>query len=400
MFGYVRPKKEELKVKEFAYYKSVYCGLCREDKKLSHRLSLLLSYDMVLYALLRIGAAGEKSMFGKTRCAANPFRKRTYVIRSPYLRLSAYVSAVLVLYKLIDDINDEKGLKRMRARFLLPGIRRAVRRASADGLEELVAGKIKELSELESKKSDSVYQCAQAFGELLGGVFSYDPPEFVPAGDSGGGYDKGYDKGYGGESCQEKIEGNRQSSPDGKGACEESGCDGDRAAKCREELPEQTSDTVVEESCKKARQKKSKQKKVRQRSKADGYPPGRALSAAQRTCLYEMGVRVGRWIYIIDAAADAVKDAEQGRFNPFVKSGEDVNSDDFKDRVFLSVGVELSLALSALDLLSVEDKGIESIVRNILGMGMSDTARKVIYGCPEEKRGKCAKKSEKRDFFE
>jgi hypothetical protein len=33
MFGFVRPYKDELKVKDYELFKSVYCGLCHSLKK-------------------------------------------------------------------------------------------------------------------------------------------------------------------------------------------------------------------------------------------------------------------------------------------------------------------------------------------------------------------------------
>lgn len=356
MFGYVRPKKDELKVKELAYYKSVYCGLCREEKKLSARLNLLLSYDMVLYALLRIGATGEKSRFGKTRCAANPFKRRVYVKESPALRLSSAVSALLVYYKLLDDINDERGLKKLRARFLLPGVAKAVKKSAFPELETLVREGLSALSELEKEESDSVYECAQAFGELLGKIFAYDPP--------------GPEKADAAESGKETPSKNEFSAE----------YDSSKEGLSEEGLLKEGPSSTKKEGRKKPKKERSK------KPKGDPYPSPPALSASQRTCLYELGCRVGRWIYMVDAAADAADDAEKGRFNPFIKAGDDIAADEFKDRIFFASGVELSLALSALDLLSIEDDGIDSIIRNILGMGMADTSRSVIYGCEKDRK--------------
>ena len=46
MFGYIRPNKPELLVKEYDLYKSAYCGLCKRMGKDYGRLSrLALSYD-------------------------------------------------------------------------------------------------------------------------------------------------------------------------------------------------------------------------------------------------------------------------------------------------------------------------------------------------------------------
>ena len=68
MFGYVRIRKGDLRVKEYEFYKAVYCGLCHHQKKLSRRLRYTLSYDLVLLALIRMGVANETCCFLKKRC--------------------------------------------------------------------------------------------------------------------------------------------------------------------------------------------------------------------------------------------------------------------------------------------------------------------------------------------
>ncbi|MFR4142908.1 MAG: DUF5685 family protein [[Clostridium] leptum] len=53
MFGYIRPNKPELLVKEYDLYKSAYCGLCKRMGKDYGRLSrLALSYDGTFLAML------------------------------------------------------------------------------------------------------------------------------------------------------------------------------------------------------------------------------------------------------------------------------------------------------------------------------------------------------------
>ena len=66
MFGYVRPHKQELLVREFEQYKGAYCQLCRQlGKDYGWTARLTLSYDCTFYALLacpgrtaRSGCAG------------------------------------------------------------------------------------------------------------------------------------------------------------------------------------------------------------------------------------------------------------------------------------------------------------------------------------------------------
>ena len=56
MFGYIVVNKPELKIKDFALYKSFYCGLCRELKrKYGVFGQLSLTYDMTFVALLLSG---------------------------------------------------------------------------------------------------------------------------------------------------------------------------------------------------------------------------------------------------------------------------------------------------------------------------------------------------------
>lgn len=56
VFGYIKPVKAELKVKEWEAYQGIYCGLC---KQLAERYGLFarmtLNYDFVFLAVLDMG---------------------------------------------------------------------------------------------------------------------------------------------------------------------------------------------------------------------------------------------------------------------------------------------------------------------------------------------------------
>ena len=55
MFGYVRPFKSELLVREYDQYKAAYCQLCRALREHYGRAaSFTLSYDCTFYALLAL----------------------------------------------------------------------------------------------------------------------------------------------------------------------------------------------------------------------------------------------------------------------------------------------------------------------------------------------------------
>ena len=59
MFGYVRPYKPELLVKELTRYQSVYCGICKQiGRDYGQVPRLALGYD----GLVKSAAAGKNAM--------------------------------------------------------------------------------------------------------------------------------------------------------------------------------------------------------------------------------------------------------------------------------------------------------------------------------------------------
>ena len=177
MFGYVKIRKADLRVKEYEFYKAVYCGLCHHQKKLSRRLRYTLSYDMVMLALARMGVAGERACFSKKRCPVHPVKGCLTVDASESLAYTAAASAILLYEKLRDDIHDERALKRLLSKFFLKSTKKALRHADLPALHGQVTTYLDALSTCESKKSPSVYDGAEIFGKLLGEVFAYDPNE-------------------------------------------------------------------------------------------------------------------------------------------------------------------------------------------------------------------------------
>lgn len=53
MFGYIKPVRSELKVREAEEYRAVYCGLCNElGKSFGLFAKMTLSYDFAFMAML------------------------------------------------------------------------------------------------------------------------------------------------------------------------------------------------------------------------------------------------------------------------------------------------------------------------------------------------------------
>ena len=74
MFGFVKPEQGTLLVKEYAFYKATYCGICRQMKAHTGLLSpIFLTYDSVFLALVRMVFEDKKSIGAKKgRCLAHP----------------------------------------------------------------------------------------------------------------------------------------------------------------------------------------------------------------------------------------------------------------------------------------------------------------------------------------
>lgn len=176
MFGYIRVHSPELRVREYEYYKAAYCGLCRSMGKCTGQCSrLTLSYDFAFLTLVRLILSGTEPCFAKGRCIAHPLRRRNRMERNAESDYCARAAAILSYEKCRDDVADERGFLRLRARLRCLFFRGAYRRARKK-LPELAAGvreELARLSALEKERRASVDEPAAVFGDLLARIVSH-----------------------------------------------------------------------------------------------------------------------------------------------------------------------------------------------------------------------------------
>lgn len=181
MFGYIKPDKENLLVKEMHLYKSVYCGLCNTIKKsVSFILPATLSYDFVFLTMVRATITKEKSEVKKGHCGYNPFKRVTYCIPSQSAVFTSEVSLMLVYLKLCDDIKD-KDTKFFKKILLLPlrkhfsvKVKRLLKTNSKYvELYSYVEEKIYEISSLEATEASDIDVLCEAFGDIMARVLSF-----------------------------------------------------------------------------------------------------------------------------------------------------------------------------------------------------------------------------------
>ena len=176
MFGYVRPQKSELLVREFEEYKAVYCALCRRlGKDYGPAARLVLNYDCTFYAVLRIAAFGQKTpRFSRGRCVANPLKKCIFCVEDGGdFAAAAALTVILTYYKVCDDIADSGFWKSLFLRAVKPFFafphRRAARRFP--GLEEAAADFMREQAAAERSENPGVDAAAEPTARMLSRVF-------------------------------------------------------------------------------------------------------------------------------------------------------------------------------------------------------------------------------------
>lgn len=169
MFGFIRPVRPELRVREVDRFQQVYCGLCHAIRGRYGRFyTLFLSYDMTFYALVIGCGSTETPPPGHKRCDASPFRKKACAAPDEFLEQAADVSVLLTYHKLRDSLADEKGAKRLLAKTLCRLGRKGYEKAR-DRLPEAdrqMVEALRDLQALEQQNCDSMDRAADASARL------------------------------------------------------------------------------------------------------------------------------------------------------------------------------------------------------------------------------------------
>ena len=170
MFGYVRPRREELKVWEWEAYQGAYCGLCAAmGRRHGFWARMLLNYDFAFLAIL-LTPAEERPALERRRCPARLWcGTKRCCCASPGLEAAADHSTILSWWRLRDTVADASFWKRQGARALCLLLRPAYRRAAAlrPEFDALPAGCLEELRQLEEEGCPSLDRPADAFARIL-----------------------------------------------------------------------------------------------------------------------------------------------------------------------------------------------------------------------------------------
>ena len=176
MFGYIRAYKPEMRVKEFEMYKTVYCSLC---KKLGENYGLLsrftLNYDFTFLSLLELSLNPETCDIKRKCCTFNPLKKCNYCANlSVGFDLPAAAAMIMLYYKILDNTHDEKGIKRLGAKFAKAVFSSSHKKAAKryGEVEKYVADYIAEQNEFEKSEKLNLDAAADPTAKVLGKIFA------------------------------------------------------------------------------------------------------------------------------------------------------------------------------------------------------------------------------------
>jgi len=172
LFGYVRIRKPELKIKDYDVYHGFYCGLCSELKKRYGFLGqAALTYDMTFLILLLSSVYDippEKSM---ERCIVHPGRKHLR-LSNEVTEYAAHLTMILTYYHFLDDTEDDASKKAWFGMKVYHGKQKRAAKKQAP-LEQHIRERLSELSVLEKSGAADAGSLADCFGRLMAGIFDY-----------------------------------------------------------------------------------------------------------------------------------------------------------------------------------------------------------------------------------
>ena len=170
MFGYIKIAKPELKIKEYETYKAVYCTLCRTlGKEYGIWTRFTLSYDFTFLALLNMALSDGCDEAERKHCVCNPLKKCNYCKNDEKIKMPAAAAMIMVYYKLLDNIADEKGIKKLGFILLKPLFSHAHKKAARlyPKVEEIISGYIAEQTALENENCTELVRAADPTAKAL-----------------------------------------------------------------------------------------------------------------------------------------------------------------------------------------------------------------------------------------
>lgn len=175
MFGYIKAHKPELRVREYETYKAVYCTLCRKlGRSYGPIARFTLSYDFTFLALLDMSLKDGCEGFERKRCAFSPLKKCNYCKSDNGVEMPAAAAMILLYYKILDNLRDERGIKKLGYLFMKPIFSGAHKKAAKNypEIEKIAASYIKAQNQLEADNCTELDAAADPTAQMMSELLS------------------------------------------------------------------------------------------------------------------------------------------------------------------------------------------------------------------------------------
>ena len=165
MFGYLKPDKPYLYMKDDVLYRALYCGVCKSIGKNAGQIArFTLTYDIAFMSAICHNILGVDVEINKEHCITHVIRK-TPVAKPDEISLAlADVNLILSYYKLLDDTVDEnKGA--LKSKIFRSAYKKAKKRMPK--FDEIVKLQTAGLLSLEKANCDSIDMVADSTANIL-----------------------------------------------------------------------------------------------------------------------------------------------------------------------------------------------------------------------------------------
>jgi len=166
MYGYVRPQKAELRMRDYELFRAAYCGLCETLRRRCGAVSrLVVNYDLTFLAMV----LSDRTDTEMKRCPVHPLRKRACVCSGEAMEAAADYSVILAWWKLRDNMRDESAPKALLSGSGAALFKRAYEKAAAarPDFDRNTRRCLRELETLEREKCGSLDRAADCFARIL-----------------------------------------------------------------------------------------------------------------------------------------------------------------------------------------------------------------------------------------
>lgn len=149
VFGYIRPDRAELKIREYQVFKAHYCGLCAGLAQLGGcRARLTVSYEGAFLLLLLTSLRERPPAYRRMRCPLPPWRPVPVVVAPVEQRYAAAMNVLLAYHQMRDNAVDAGG-----------GLAGRLRAAGAAVAARLLAGPARRAASLYPEQARAVREC-------------------------------------------------------------------------------------------------------------------------------------------------------------------------------------------------------------------------------------------------